>query len=338
MTVSAGAFVAEIPGIDPVALAHELHPLLGGDLVAIDRLVAAVPHRKDDAPLGGAVDLHAEVAPVPSAGHVEGGDRFLHGGHLAVEGRDGVGGSLVAQVDRGGVASLLEVEMSAIGGGAVEDQRLEVAGVPSLRIQGFETEILITGAFDDEGAEVGGLRIGGRPSAHHHLAKASGHRESQLGFGAGRQPQPEPGLQGSRSGDAAVPVHGVGGIGPTAHAVALGNPRGFGARQRVGGECGYLQFGAPHGCCGTQHQDPPHRKGPHQISDRHAESIPVVDAEGNRECGLQGLSRIWATLACRSAPMSSWNMYASRLPPVFQLWRKSSFWAAIQRAAPSMVR
>jgi hypothetical protein len=130
--------------------------LFGGDLVAIDRFVAAIPDRENDAPLGGAVDLHSEVPPVPAAGHVEGGHRFLDRGHLAVKGGYGIGRGLVAEVDGRGIAAFLEVEVGAFESGTVEDEGLELPGVQALGIERFESEVLIAGAFDRKRAKVGG--------------------------------------------------------------------------------------------------------------------------------------------------------------------------------------
>lgn len=170
------------PRIHAIPIDHQLNPLLGGDLVAIDGLVTAVPHREDDPPLGRAVDLHAEIAPVPAAGHVEGGHRFLDRGHLAIERRDGMGRGHVAEVHRGCVAALLEVEVGALDGGTVEHQGFELTRILPLRIERPEVEILIPGAFDREGAEVGRHRFRARSAADGHLAESPGHGQAQLGF------------------------------------------------------------------------------------------------------------------------------------------------------------
>lgn len=112
----------------------------------VDRLAAAVPDGEDDPAFGRAVDLHAEIAAVPSAGHVEGGDRLLDRGHLAVErGEVGPGWRGAAQMDRGGIAPFLEIEVGLLNGRSVEKQGVEIARRPILRIEGIELEPVIAG-------------------------------------------------------------------------------------------------------------------------------------------------------------------------------------------------
>ena len=119
VAVAAGSLIAEVARVNTVALALKLDPLFGGDLVPIDGFVAAVPDRENDAPFRGAVDLHAEISPVPAAGHVEGGHRFFNRGDFAIKGGDGVGRSLVTEVNRSRVAPLLEIEVGPFDGGTL---------------------------------------------------------------------------------------------------------------------------------------------------------------------------------------------------------------------------
>ena len=66
VAVPAGAFMAEAVGVDARPFSKKLDFVVLGDLAAIHRLIPGVPDGKDDAPLGRAVDLNAEVAPVQS--------------------------------------------------------------------------------------------------------------------------------------------------------------------------------------------------------------------------------------------------------------------------------
>ena len=64
MTVAASAFASESRCDDVFTLGKELDAIGFGDFVPIRVLLARVPHRKNQTPLGGAVHLHVvNVAP-----------------------------------------------------------------------------------------------------------------------------------------------------------------------------------------------------------------------------------------------------------------------------------
>src|SRR5262245_51485250 len=112
MAVPARAFIAEIPRHHPFTLGYESHTVPNGHLVPVHGFVAAVPDAENDAPFSGAVDLHAEIAPVPAAGHVVGPERVFQAGHLAIERVDpDVLGHGVKQMDGGCIPPGLEIEM-----------------------------------------------------------------------------------------------------------------------------------------------------------------------------------------------------------------------------------
>lgn len=72
--------------------------------------------------------MHAEVAPVPAAGHVVGPKRVLHSGHFSVESGDLLsppGG--IGEMDRGGISTWLEIEVGCLGDGSIEEERFDDA-------------------------------------------------------------------------------------------------------------------------------------------------------------------------------------------------------------------
>src|ERR1700734_1815358 len=77
--------MAEVAGEDVGAFGDELHSILRGDVVAFVMLGAGVPDGEDDASLGGAVDLDAEVAAGETAGFEIGIDGILLDSDLVVE-------------------------------------------------------------------------------------------------------------------------------------------------------------------------------------------------------------------------------------------------------------
>lgn len=72
MAVATSAFVAKPTGMHVVTFLDQLHEVFGFNLLAIDGFVAGVPHAKDHAAFGLRVDLHAEVAAMPTGRHVVG--------------------------------------------------------------------------------------------------------------------------------------------------------------------------------------------------------------------------------------------------------------------------
>ena len=100
------------PADNTFTLGDEPDAIFVGDLAAIDRLAAAVPDAEDDPPLRGTVDLHAEVAAMPAAGHVVRRDRVFQTRSSRSERRNlGVFIHRVHQMHRGGVAAGLEIEV-----------------------------------------------------------------------------------------------------------------------------------------------------------------------------------------------------------------------------------
>src|SRR6185369_12594723 len=163
MAVAASAFVAEVAAGHTLALAHQRDPILVINLFAIDRFATAVPNAEDDATLGGAVYLHAEVAAMPATCHVVGMERIFQPRHLAIESRDvRVLWKGVSQVNRGGIAARLEIEMRVRCRQAAENQRVEIAKRLAGRIERLECKALIA-FFDREGAEAGVDKVGARP-------------------------------------------------------------------------------------------------------------------------------------------------------------------------------
>src|SRR6516164_6406494 len=128
VAMAAGPFVAEIAGFDAIAFGDQLHAVFVCDLAAVDGLVAAVPNAEDDAALRGAIDLHAEVAAVPAASHVECPERIFERGDLAIKGGD-VGQVLrgIKQVYRSGITARFQIEMRIGGGRAVKNKRFDIA-------------------------------------------------------------------------------------------------------------------------------------------------------------------------------------------------------------------
>src|ERR1039458_9771295 len=86
MAMTTGALVAEIARINPRTFGQQGDPVLVSDFPPIHSFTAAVPDAEDDAALGGAVDLHPEVAAMPAAGHIVRPERVLQGRDLAIEG------------------------------------------------------------------------------------------------------------------------------------------------------------------------------------------------------------------------------------------------------------
>ena len=115
MTVSSGALIAKATGEHAVSLV-----LPGARDRPATRLgsiwfFSSIPDAEDDPPFFRAVDLHAEVTPVPATGHVVGVDGVLHGREFGVEGFDfGFPGNRIEEVDGCGVATGLHIEMVAI--------------------------------------------------------------------------------------------------------------------------------------------------------------------------------------------------------------------------------
>src|SRR5207237_6818480 len=111
VAVTPSAFVAEIAGVNSIALPDQSDPVLWPNFATLHGFVATVPDAEDDAAFGQAVDLHPEIAAVPAAGHVKSPNRILNRGDLAVKGVDiREVGYRVEQVNRGGVAARLRVE------------------------------------------------------------------------------------------------------------------------------------------------------------------------------------------------------------------------------------
>src|SRR5438552_9482480 len=65
MAMPAGPFVAEVVGVDAIALGEQ-HDAIGlGDFLAIDGFLPGVPDAEDDPALRLAVDLHPEIPAMP---------------------------------------------------------------------------------------------------------------------------------------------------------------------------------------------------------------------------------------------------------------------------------
>ena len=115
MTVSSGALIAKATGEHAVSLVHQAHAIDFSDAVGVGWFFSSIPDAEDDPPFFRAVDLHAEVTPVPATGHVVGVDGVLHGREFGVEGFDfGFPGNRIEEVDGCGVATGLHIEMVAI--------------------------------------------------------------------------------------------------------------------------------------------------------------------------------------------------------------------------------
>src|ERR1035437_714852 len=154
MAVTSGAFVAEITRHDTCAFGHKRDPVLVSDLTAVHRLATTVPDAEDDAALSGAVDLHAEIATVPTAGHVVGPERIFQGSDLTIERRHvGPLRHRIGEMHRGGVAPWLKIELSLFRGGALKHQRLNVPHRSARRIEGLQRELLIPCCRDVERLE-----------------------------------------------------------------------------------------------------------------------------------------------------------------------------------------
>ena len=188
MAVPTRAFVSKIATVHACALAHEDDAVGVGHLVAAHPFTAAVPDAEDDAALRGTVDLHAEVTAMPSAGHIVGGDGVLHAGHLAVKGGDVRAlGAGIGEMDGGGVAARLEVEVRIVRGHAVEHERREIAEGLARRVQRFKREPLVASFFDGEFSEARGDKICACTS-HFRVIRLTSDGEAQLGSRVDRQP------------------------------------------------------------------------------------------------------------------------------------------------------
>ena len=85
VAVPPGPFVAKVSGKDILAFAEQLDTILLSDFLTIDFLAATVPNTENDPALGLGIDLHSEVAAVPSTGHVKRPDRLFDTDDFGVE-------------------------------------------------------------------------------------------------------------------------------------------------------------------------------------------------------------------------------------------------------------
>lgn len=152
VAVSPGAFIAKASAVHAFPLADEGDPVFLAHFVAVNGFATTIPDTEDDAALGGAVDLHPKVSPMPAAGHVVGPKWFFDAGHFTVEGGhflialDGIG-----KMNRGGVAPGLEIKVSVRERRAVEDQGFDLSG----GIRRGELEGMVSGFLDFELTKVG---------------------------------------------------------------------------------------------------------------------------------------------------------------------------------------
>ena len=113
-----------------------------------------------------------------AAGHVKRRGWIRDAGDFVVKAGDlDVLGCFVAEVDRCRVPAFLQVEVCALGGGAIEPERHDVARVFAGGIQRFEGETLETNFFDLEFTEVGNHRFAGAGDREFAGARTDFHAE-----------------------------------------------------------------------------------------------------------------------------------------------------------------
>ena len=138
MAMPSRSLVPEIARFNSIAPGHQRHTVRRADFAPAHCLMAAVPNAEDDAPLRRAVHLHAEITAMPSARHIICPDRVFHRSDLTIK-RLHVGShrNRVHQMHRRSISPLLQIEMGAHGGRAIQQQRLQVTSRLSRAVEGF---------------------------------------------------------------------------------------------------------------------------------------------------------------------------------------------------------
>ena len=122
-----GPFVAKVSGKDILAFAEQLDTILLGDFLTIDFLSATVPNAENDPALGLGIDLHSEVAAMPSTGHIKRPDRLFDSDDFGVKSVDFfVFGRRIHQMYRGRIAAFFEIEMDLSTGRSIESEFLDI--------------------------------------------------------------------------------------------------------------------------------------------------------------------------------------------------------------------
>ena len=149
MGVPPGAFIAKNGGMDPFPFRNELGLVVIRHLAPVFGIaaIASIPDGKNQAPLGGGIHLHAEVAAGETAGHVVGVDRIGHGGDFVIKQRHpGFLRNRVGKMHGSRIAPFLQVEMGLPRRVAVQMQGFDLSRIArSIQTGEFEAHVPRTG-------------------------------------------------------------------------------------------------------------------------------------------------------------------------------------------------